>query len=127
MSLIKGIHHVSLTCCGEEEYKRTIDFYKEVLGIPVVRTFQRGTMFETGSGLIEVFNDGEKALPQGTVRHFALDAADVDACVKAVTEAGYEVLVQPKDIEILSEPVFPARIAFCRGPLGEEIEFFCEK
>jgi glyoxylase I family protein len=28
---------------------------------------------------------------------------------------------------IASTPVFPARIAFCRGPLGEEIEFFQEK
>lgn len=38
-----------------------------------------------------------------------------------------EVFVEPKDIEIQSDPRFPARIAFCRGPLGEEIEFFCEK
>ncbi len=127
MSLIKGIHHISLTCCGEEEYSKTISFYRDVLKIPVVRTFSRGIMFETGAGLIEVFNDGECALPQGTIRHFALATGDVDACVKAVREAGYEVFVEPKDIEIASEPVFPARIAFCRGPLGEEIEFFCEK
>ena len=34
---------------------------------------------------------------------------------------------EPKDIEIQSDPRFPARIAFCHGPLGEDIEFFCEK
>ena len=32
-----------------------------------------------------------------------------------------------RDIVITSEPPFPARIAFCRGPLQEEIEFFQEK
>ena len=47
--------------------------------------------------------------------------------VRNLRKAGYEVFVEPKDIEIQSDPKFPARIAFCRGPLGEEIEFFCEK
>lgn len=32
-----------------------------------------------------------------------------------------------RDIVIASEPPFPAGIAFCRGPLQEEIEFFQEK
>jgi len=32
-----------------------------------------------------------------------------------------------RDIVIASELPFPARIAFCRGPLQEEIEFFQEK
>ena len=32
-----------------------------------------------------------------------------------------------RDIVIASEPPFPAKIAFCRGPLPEEIEFFQEK
>lgn len=30
-------------------------------------------------------------------------------------------------IEIKSTPPFPSRIAFCYGPLGEEIEFFQKK
>lgn len=127
MGLVSGIHHVSLKCCNEEEYKRTRQFYEEILEIPVVRSWAAGVMFDTGSGLIEVFSDGDAALPQGTIRHFALATQDVDACVEAVQKAGYEVFVEPKDIKIASTPEFPARIAFCRGPLGEEIEFFCEK
>ena len=47
--------------------------------------------------------------------------------MRVVREAGYEVFIEPKDIVITSEPPFPARIAFCRGPLQEEIEFFQEK
>lgn len=86
-----------------------------------------GTMLDTGAGLIEIFNNGEDSQEQGVIRHFALATGDVDTCVKAVREAGYEVFIEPKDIVIASEPPFPARIAFCRGPLQEEIEFFREK
>ena len=83
MSLVKGLHHVSMKCSSMEEYEKTVDFYKNITD-------------------------------------------DVDACVEAVKKAGYEVFIEPKNIEIASMPVFPARIAFCRGPLGEEIEFFQE-
>ena len=41
-------------------------------------------------------------------------------------EAGYEVFIEPKDIVIGSVPEFHARMAFCFGPLGEQIEFFKE-
>ena len=64
---------------------------------------------------------------KGVIRHFAFATDDVDACVEVVKAAGYEVFIEPKDIEIASTPVFPARIAFCKGPLGEEIELFEEK
>ena len=47
--------------------------------------------------------------------------------VKAVREAGYRISVEPKDIIIQAKIPYPARIAFCIGPVGEEIEFFCEK
>jgi glyoxylase I family protein len=35
--------------------------------------------------------------------------------------------MEPKDIVIASEPPYPARIGFCIGPVGEEVEFFCVK
>ena len=86
-----------------------------------------GFMFDTGAGLVEVFTDAEGQLPQGSIRHFALKTDDVDGCVKAVREAGYPITVEPKDIVIPSQPEFPVRVAFCNGPVGEEIEFFQEK
>ena len=127
MSLIKGIHHVSLKCCNEAEYKEEIAFYKDVLGLEAVRQWDAGIMLDSGNGLIEIFNDGEASLSKGTIRHFAFATDDVDAVVEKVRKAGYEVFIKPKDIVIASEPEFPARIAFCKGPLGEEIEFFCER
>lgn len=127
MSLVKGIHHVSMKTCSSEEYDNVVEFYKNVLGLSIEREWDAGIMFGTGDGIIEIFNNGEESLAKGTIRHFAFAVDDVDACVKAVTEAGYEIFVGPKDIEIPSEPKFPARMAFCYGPLGEEIEFFQEK
>lgn len=127
MCLIKGIHHVSMKTNNEADYKKTIDFYKNILGLSIAREWATGIMFETGDGIIEIFNDAEDKLPKGTIRHFAFNVDDVDACVKAVTDAGYEVFKGPQNIEIPSTPSFPARMAFCYGPLGEEIEFFQEK
>lgn len=125
--LIKGIHHVALKCASDSEFERVETFYGEILGLRVARRWEGGVMFDTGSGVIEVFNAGDTRLPQGVIRHFALATDDVDACVRAVTEAGYEVFTEPRDVTIPSEPPFPIRMAFCHGPLGEEIEFFTEK
>ena len=60
----------------------------------------------------------------GALRHLALAAEDTDACVAAVRAAGYEITMEPTDIVIPSNPPYPARIAFCIGPVGEELEFF---
>lgn len=125
--MIKGIHHVSMKCSNQEEYEKTIHFYKDILGLPVARSWNAGIMLDTGSGLIEIFNDGEENLDKGVIRHFAFAVDDADRCIDAVRKAGYEVFVEPKDVVIASDPPFPARVAFCYGPLGEEIEFFEEK
>lgn len=125
--MIKGIHHVSMKCSNQEEYEKTIHFYKDILGLPVKRSWNAGIMLDTGAGLIEIFNDGEEKLDKGVIRHFAFDVDDADQCIDVVRKAGYEVFVEPKDVVIASMPPLPARVAFCYGPLGEEIEFFVEK
>ena len=127
MSLIKGIHHVSMKCESAEEYQKVISFYKEVLEIPVARQWSEGIMLDTGNGIIEIFNNGDKVVERGVISHFAFATDSVDECVEKIKKAGYEVFVEPKDIEIQSNPTFPARIAFCHGPLGEEIELFQER
>lgn len=130
MGHIQGIHHTALKCCGVEEFEQTIHFYRDVLGLAVKRTWGQGTesgaMLDTGSGLMEIFANGKERLPQGAIRHVAFATDDVDACVAAVREAGYLIYVEPKNIVIASEPEYPARIAFCIGPVGEQIELFQE-
>lgn len=126
--LVKGIHHVSLTCTSIEQYKETIHFYNEVLGIEIWKQWDGGIMFKIGDDVVEVFfKDFEKDLDQGAIRHFAFATDDVDACIETVRKAGYQVTVEPKDVVIPATPGYPARVGFCIGPVGEEIEFFQER
>lgn len=125
--MVKGIHHVSMKCGNAEDFQKAKDFYCGLLGLPVCREWPAGVMLDTGGGLIEIFNNGEGEFGHGAVRHFALADTDVDATVEKVRQAGYQILTEPRDIVISSEPAYPARIAFCVGPLGEEIELFQER
>ena len=127
MSLVNGLHHVALKCVTAEEYEEVKKFYGEILGIPVAREWKTGIMFETGAGIIEIFNTGDEVPEDGPIRHFAFATDDPDACIEAVRKAGYPVTREPSDVVIPAEPAFPIRVAFCRGPLGEEIEFFKER
>lgn len=122
--MIRGLHHISLKCNSPEEYERTYAFYHDLLGLPVYRSWTEGVLFSLGSGYLEIFKNGQEPLPQGVIRHFALEVDDVDSISKKVQENGYEIFMGPKDISFPSDPVFEARVAFCKGPLGEDVEFF---
>ena len=125
---ITGIHHIALKACGVEDFGKLVTFYTELLGLPIVRTWGEGEnaamMIDTGAGLLEVFANGEDYPGQGALRHLAFEVEDTDACIEAVRAAGYEVTMEPTDIVIPSETPYPARIGFCIGPVGEEVEFF---
>ena len=125
--MIKGMHHISMKCGKAEEYEKAKDFYLNVLGLSVKREWQGGIMIDTGDCLIEIFSTGEGIRGRGAVQHFALATDDVDELADRIKKAGYEVFIEPNDIVIKSEPEFPARMAFCYGPLGEEIELFMER
>ncbi len=130
MSTTKGIHHIALKACGKEAFERTCAFY-EMLGCPTVRTWGEGegsaAMLKCGESLFEIFANGTEEGCEGALRHMALATDDVDACIEKVRAAGYKITMPPTDIVIPAETPYPARIAFCEGPVGESVEFFCEK
>ena len=98
--MIQGIHHVSMKCSNAEEYAAVRAFYTELLRIPVLTEWEMGILLDAGA------------------------VKDVEACVAAVRAGGYPILVEPKTVAIGGNPAFSAKIAFCKGALGEEIEFF---
>ena len=53
--------------------------------------------------------------------HVALAAADARAATERVRQAGYEITVEPKDVDLGGLQV---TIAFFIGPCGEVLEFF---
>ena len=78
MALIKGIHHVSMKTRDEQEYNKTVEFYRDILGLSVARTWEFGIMFDSGNGLIEIFKNAEDELGKGVIRHVAFAVDDVD-------------------------------------------------
>ena len=122
-ALIKGVTHVCIKC-SPSELSEIIRFYHTVLGLPIECETADGIMFSAGNCSIEVFTDGGEHLPTGAVRHFAFEVNSADDCVKAVSDAGYEVFIPARDGVIESQPPLNIRYAFCYGPVGEEVEFF---
>ena len=125
--MIKGIHHISMKCNTEEEMSKVKDFYLSVLGLKIIREWPDGIMIDTGNGYIEIFTNAAGEHRLGAIRHFALLTDNVDEMIDKVRAAGYEVIVEPNDKVIMSDPEYPIRMAFCFGPLGEQVEFFCER
>ena len=125
--MITGMHHVSMKCETPEDLDRVRLFYCELLGLKVLREWPAGIMLDTGSGLLEIFKSGGQKGVLGTIRHIALASDDVDGDIEKVRRAGFEVFKEPNDLNIPSDPPFPIRMAFCFGPLGEEVELFQER
>ncbi len=131
MSLIKGLHHAALRCCGKAEMDSVINFYCNVLGMKRLRSWGEGTkagsMMDTGSGIIELFADAEPGRKPGQVDHIALATDKVDECVAACVQEGLPVIMPPSDIVVPCDIPYSLRIAFVKGKAGEIIEFFDEK
>lgn len=128
---ISGIHHVAIKAMGVEKFNSLIFFYSEILGMPVVRKFGEGNeivaMIDTGAGILELFANGSEDISSGLFQHIALATPSVDDCVEAVRSHGYEITVEPCNMMLgTKEHPYPVRLAFCLGPVGEEVEFFTE-
>lgn len=61
--LVNGIHHVCIKC-RKDQVEKVKEFYTEVLGLPVVRSWGEpelaGFVFDSGAGLIEVFTNAQE-------------------------------------------------------------------
>ncbi len=124
-----GFHHVAIRA---RDFDASVAFYKDVLGfverIAWGEAGKRAIMLDTGDGnYLEVFErpGQERASQEAAILHFALRTDDPDAVVERVREAGMNVTVEPRDVEIASRPqVTPVRLAFFEGPDGEVVELF---
>ena len=125
--MIKGIHHFSMKCKNAEDMRKVKEFYISLLGLRIIREWSDGIMIDTGNGFIEIFTNAEGEHRLGSIRHIALLTDNVDEIVEKIKSVGYEVIVEPNDKVIESNPPYHIRMAFCFGPLGEQIEFVCEK
>ena len=122
-----GFHHIGLKYSNLDESLR---FYKALGLRERVRWGDEGdeiVMLEmSDGGIIELLPcRGEKFSTKGRYIHFAISVADVDEAYGHALKAGAESITAPKTVPLSSKPVpMSIRIAFVKGPDGEELEFF---
>ena len=60
------------------------------------------------------------------IHHISMKCGTAQELAK-VKAAGYDLFIEPNDKVIPSNPPYPIRMAFCYGPLGEQVEFYMER
>jgi len=122
-----GFHHVAIKV---RDFDATLKFYVDGLGFEKKISWgegeNRAAMLDTGGGnYMEVFAGGkDEPKPEGAYLHVAFRTDDCDKALERARAAGAEVTMEPSDVTIGSVPPTPVRIAFCKGPDGEIIQFF---
>lgn len=122
-----GFHHISMQV---RDLDTSIKFYTKGLGFKLRLEWGSGdrqtVLLDTGDGNYLEISPGESDAfnPKGVIRHFAFRSDDCDKVIEAARAAGAEVTVEPRNVVLSSNPPTPVRIAFCKGPDGEVIEFF---
>ena len=122
-----GFHHIAMKV---HDFDVSYRFYVEGLGFGVKRSWQSkdaaAALVDAGNGnYLEIFGGGDRREKQeSTITHLAIRVESCDGATEKARSAGARITIEPKDVEIPSEPPVRARIAFCEGPDGESIEFF---
>ncbi len=125
-----GFHHLAIRVF---DFEKSLKFYIDGLGFKKHISWgegdERAIMLDTGNdNYLEIFaggKEGEK--PEGAIIHMALRSENCDRDLEKAVSAGAVVTTPPTDVEIPSQPPKKVRIAFCKGPYGEIIEFFQER
>ena len=133
--IIKGLGYAHMAIAAKD-FDKSLTFYK-ALGMKVYTQWGEGdsriALLDTGNGdLIELFakpdlnTDKVATTADGNpFLHFAFSAQNVDEAYRIALEAGATPLKPPAELPLKAHPIcLTLRIAFVKGPSGEELEFF---
>ena len=126
-----GLHHVAVRV---REFEKSVRFYSDVLGFKEKIRWgdspKQIALLDTGNGsYVELFEEGgREPTKEDAMWHLAFRVADADAVLERCRAAGCEVTVEPKTLANVGNRGVDIRLAFCKGPSGELLEFFtCDK
>ena len=133
--IIKGLGYAHIAVASND-FDKSLAFY-QALGMTVYTEWGEGdkhiALLDMGNGaLLELFckptlnTEKSAGLEDGAqFMHFAFSADDVDEAYRVALAAGATSLIAPKDAPLDSHPIpLTLRVAFVKGPCGEELEFF---
>ena len=133
--IIKGLGYAHMAIAAKD-FDKSMTFY-QALGMKVYTQWGEGdsriALLDTGNGdLIELFakpdlnTDKVATTADGNpFLHFAFSAQNVDEAYRIALEAGATPLKPPAELPLKAHPIcLTLRIAFVKGPSGEELEFF---
>ena len=134
-NIIKGLGYAHMAIAAKD-FDKSLTFYK-ALGMKVYTQWGEGdsriALLDTGNGdLVELFakpdlnTDKVAGVGDGNpFLHFAFSAQNVDEAYRIALEAGATPLKPPAELPLQAHPIcLTLRIAFVKGPSGEELEFF---
>ena len=112
---------------------RSLALYRDLLGLEVRTAFElhdnRFAMLEAGNGryieLVETRADPRSTSETDVFWHLALRSRNLEKSFEVVRAFGCEITrpITPLDlVNSVGDRPFPVRVAFFRGPDGEEIE-----
>ena len=122
-----GFHRVAMRV---RDFDASLAFYRDLLGMKPLLSWgsgdKRAAMLDSGDGsCVELFAGGAGQAGEGAWMHLALRTTRVDEVCQAVRQAGMTVTVEPKDVDIPSQPqTTKVRLCFFKGPDGEIVELF---
>ena len=122
-----GFHHIGLKYT---DLCRSLKFYTDLGLRELVRWGGEGEeivmLSMTDGGIVELLPScGNKFAENGRFIHFAIAVDDVDAAYENALRAGAKSVTPPKTVPLDSKPEkMSIRVAFVKGPDGEELEFF---
>jgi catechol 2,3-dioxygenase-like lactoylglutathione lyase family enzyme len=120
-----GIAHMAVAAA---DFEKSLKFYAS-LGIKLFTVWgaegSRIALLDVGDGSrIELFEKPDLTAGESAFLHLAFSVQNVDEAYEAALRAGAVGLRAPKDLPLDAKPFrITLRVAFVRGPAGEELEF----
>lgn len=128
-AIIKGMGFAHMAV-GAADFDKSMAFYK-ALGLTVYAQWGEGdsriALLDMGDGSkLELFaKPGMPVSEDGPWLHFAFAVQNVEEAYEIALKAGAKPYKPPVEMELNAQPnKMTLRVAFVKGPNGEELEFF---